>query len=142
VRVLLDACVLSELKRAEGSATVRQAVQAIDSENLYVSVISIGEIANGVALLDDGQRKRDLQAWLEALETRYSERILAIDLETARIWGEVTAAARKAGRRIAAADGLIASTALRHGLRVMTRNVSDFAPAGVLLVNPWGEGGA
>lgn len=61
---------------------------------------------------------------------------LSLDSETARVWGELTARAQQQGRTVHMADGLIAATALRHGLHVMTRNVSDFEPTGVLLINP------
>lgn len=53
------------------------------------------------------------------------------------VWGELVAAAQKTGHTIGAVDGLIAATARRHGLYVMTRNVADFEPTGALLVNPW-----
>src|SRR5712691_400506 len=74
------------------------------------------------------QKKRALQTWLQTLERYYADRLLSIDLETSHIWGELTAAARKAGRTIPASDGLIAATARRHGLHVMTRNTADFEP--------------
>jgi len=137
VRVLLDTCVLSELRKPDGHAGVRRAVEEIPSENLYLSVVSIGEIVKGIALLKDGRRKRELQSWVQALERHYTEQLLPVDLETAQIWGELTASAQKRGKTISAVDGLIAATALRHGLRVMTRNPADFEPAGVLLMNPW-----
>ena len=57
-------------------------------------------------------------------------------LKTSRIWGELTAAAQRVGRTVRAGDGLVAATARRHGLHVMT-NVADFEPTGVLLLNPW-----
>ena len=60
-----------------------------------------------------------------------------MDTETARLWGDLDAAARRAGHQVGVSDGLIAATAVKHGLRVMTRNVSDFAPMKVLIVNPW-----
>lgn len=137
MKVLLDTCVLSELQDPKGSVAVREAVGAIGDEDLFVSVISLGEIAKGVALLAEGAKKRVLKGWLDGLESGYGDRVLPIDRETSRIWGEITAAAQKRGLTLGAADGLIASTALRHGLRVMTRNVKDFAPANVLLVNPF-----
>jgi predicted nucleic acid-binding protein len=65
--------------------------------------------------------------------------MLPVDLETARLWGEITARGRKGGKTLAALDGLIAATALRHGLHLMTRNERDFADTGVLIVNPWQE---
>ncbi|MBZ5565669.1 MAG: type II toxin-antitoxin system VapC family toxin [Acidobacteriia bacterium] len=137
MRLLLDTCVLSELRRPEGYPGVRQAVDGLKDEDLFVSVISIGEISKGIALLKDSRKKRALEAWLHTLEHNYGDRLLPIDVETCRIWGGLTARAQKAGRVVHATDGLLAATALRHGLRVMTRNSADFEPTGVLLVNPW-----
>jgi predicted nucleic acid-binding protein len=137
VRVLLDTCVLSELRHMKGHPGVRQAVLALNEEELFVSVISIGEILKGVSLLRESPKRRALQTWLQTLERDYGDRLLSIDLETSRLWGELTATAQKAGRVVHATDGLIAATALRHGLRVMTRNTADFEPTGVLLLNPW-----
>jgi len=82
LRVLLDTCVLSELCRPKGHPGVRLAVEALESDNLFVSVVSIGEAAKGIALLKESKNKRDLQAWLQALERYYTDRILPVDLET------------------------------------------------------------
>ncbi|PON12625.1 VapC toxin family PIN domain ribonuclease [Candidatus Entotheonella serta] len=137
MRVLLDTCVLSELRKPQADAGVRQAVDEIPDDDLFVSVISIGEIAKGIALLDDSRRKRDLQSCLQALERDYADRIVQVDRETAHIWGELTAAARKNGWLVSASDGLIAASARRHGLHVMTRIIADFEPTGAMLLNPW-----
>jgi toxin FitB len=137
VKVLLDTCTLSELRLPKPDAGVANAVRDLDSDDLFVSAISIGEIVKGVALLADGQKKRLLQSWLQTLERYYGDRLLPIDLETCRMWGELTAAAQKAGRTIPVSDGLIAATARRHGLYIMTRNTGDFEPTGVPLLNPW-----
>ena len=137
MRVLLDTCVLSELRRPHGHAGVRRAVDALASEDLFVSVLSLGELAKGITLLNESGTKRALQQWLENLEKFYGDRILPVDVETSRIWGEITAREEREGRILPAIAGLLAATAQRHGLHVMTRNVADFEPAGVLLVNPW-----
>ena len=137
MRILLDTCVLTELRRPKGHPGVRRAVEAIDSDSLFLSVLSVGEIAKGVALLKDNKNKRELQEWLQALERFYADRVLPVDLETSHTWGELTAAAQKSGKIIPASDGLIAATARRHGLYVMTRNTEHFEPTGVLLLNPW-----
>ena len=136
MRVLLDTCVLSELRRPKGHPGVRRAVDALDNAALFVSVVSIGEIAKGIALLKESQNKRALRGWLQALERDYADRLLPVDLETSHIWGELTAAAQKSGT-VPASDGLIAATAQRHGLHIMTRNTEHFEPTGVLLINPW-----
>lgn len=137
MRVLLDTCALSELRLPKPDAGVARAIQDLDSDDLFVSAVTIGEIVKGVALLADGQKKRLLQSWLRTLERHYGDRLLPIDQETCRMWGELTAAAQKAGRTIPASDGLIAATARQHGLYIMTRNRADFEPSGVPVLNPW-----
>lgn len=84
-----------------------------------------------------GKRRDDLNQWLSGLETMYAERILAVDHETTRIWGELSVRAVREGRAIGAVDGLIAAIALRHGLHLVTRNIKDFEASGALLINPW-----
>lgn len=137
MRVLLDTCVLADLRRRDANPDVMRAVNEIEDGKLFVSVISIGEIIRGIALLEEGKRRRELGAWVAGLERRYAERIIAVDIEITRIWGEITAGAAKTGKVIPAVDGLIAATAIRHGLHLMTRDVSCFAPAGALIINPY-----
>lgn len=141
MRLLLDTCVLSEIRHPRAEPRVRAAVEEHPDGELFVSVLTLGELAKGVALLEPGRRKGELEAWLSGLHAHYSDRILPIDSETALVWGEITAAARANGRTIPAIDGLIAATALRHGLALMTRNVDDFAPTGVRIINPWAAPG-
>ena len=138
MRALLDTCVVSELQRPGGNPRVRELVESIRVQDLFLSVITIGELTKGIALLSSGKKKDALSRWLLALEQEHSNRILAVDHEAARIWGELTARARDRGKMVAAADGLIAATAIRHGLSVVTRNIADFNETGAMLVNPWG----
>jgi predicted nucleic acid-binding protein len=72
LRVLLDTCLLSELRRPKGHPGVRRVVEAPESDSLFVSVVSIGEIAKAIALLKESKNKRELQAWLQALERYYA----------------------------------------------------------------------
>lgn len=137
MRVLLDTCVLSELRKENCHKNVRKTIEEYTEESLFISVITIGGITKGIGLLDKSRRKRELQSWLQTIENYYSDQILSIDLEIVRIWGEITSTAQKNGKIIAASDGLIAATALRHGLHIVTRNVNDFEPSGGLLINPW-----
>jgi toxin FitB len=137
VRVLLDTCALAELRHPQGNAAVKAAVALISDDDLYLSVLVVGEIAKGVALLRDGRKKRDLDAWLTGLENQFAERILPVDRETARLWGDISARAQQASLVLPAIDGLLAATALRHGLHVMTRNKRHFAPTGALIIDPW-----
>lgn len=74
---------------------------------------------------------------VQALEAHYADRVLDIDPETSRICGEITAEAQRAGKSVPASDGLIAATAYRHGLHVMTRNTEHIKATRVLVLDPW-----
>ncbi|MDQ3702330.1 MAG: type II toxin-antitoxin system VapC family toxin [Chloroflexota bacterium] len=134
---MLDTRVLSELQRPQGSPQMRAQVEALDPEQLYLSVITVGELTKGIARLPASARRRQLSSWLMGLEQRFGELILPIDTEVARRWGELTARAQSAGVPIPVSDGLIAATALRHGLHVMTRNTRHFAASGTVIIDPW-----
>jgi predicted nucleic acid-binding protein len=137
VKLLVDTCTVAELRKRNGNPAVKAAVAEIADADLYLSVVTVGEIAKGVALLAAGKKKKALGSWLVGLESQFGDRILPIDVETARIWGEMTARAQKKGVVISVADGLLAATALRHGLHVMTRNTRHFEASGALVVDPW-----
>ncbi|MGO8897135.1 MAG: type II toxin-antitoxin system VapC family toxin [Isosphaeraceae bacterium] len=137
MKTLLDTCVLTELRQPGGHPAVKSAVAEIPDADLYLSVLTVGEIAKGIGLLAAGRKKKALTSWLTGLETKFGDRILAIDIETARLWGELTARAQKSGIIIPGVDGLMAATALRHGLRVMTRNTRQFEASGALIIDPW-----
>ena len=137
MKFLLDTCVVSELQRKRPNARVHAAVSALRASDLFLSVVTLGELTKGIALLSRGKKKTAIEDWLVALESECANRILPIDAETARIWGELSARAQKAGKPIPTADGLIAATAIRRGLQVMTRNTSDFRETRAVIVNPW-----
>jgi predicted nucleic acid-binding protein len=137
MKTLIDTNVLSEARKPDGSPLVKQRLAAAEPDDLFISVISIGEITHGVARLPAGPKRRDLEAWLAITERHFADRILPIDRDIAQLWGEITAKAARSGRSLHAADGLIAATALHHGLRIMTRNTQDYEPTGALLSNPW-----
>ena len=137
MKVLLDTCTLAELRKPSPNAAVVAAIRAIPDARLYVSVLSVGELVKGIGLLAAGKKHDSLAAWLAALESQFSDRILGIDSETAKLWGELTARAQKKGVAIPATDGLLAATALRHGLHVMTRNTKHFEASGALVIDPW-----
>ena len=137
MRALLDTCVISELHRAGGEQKVGAAVAALRDEDLFLSVVTVGELTRGVLRLAQGRRKTELTAWLQTLKRDYTGRILPVDGETAELWGELTAKAEAKGRVVPIADGLIAATSLQHGLHILTRNVDDFRMTGAMVSNPW-----
>lgn len=137
MKILLDTCAISELTKPKPAPALLAAIEKVPSEDLFLSVLSIGEVALGIESLADGKRKRNLASWLLELERDYADRLLPIDRDTAHMWGEIAARLRRSGRTLGAVDGLIAATALRHGLHLMTRNEADFTGTGALIVNPW-----
>jgi predicted nucleic acid-binding protein len=137
LRVRLDTNVVSEVRRSNADPLVVQRVRAIGPQDAFLSSITIGELAYGAKRLPAGARRRDLEVWIASLQQAYASRILPVEAATAEIWGELTAACEAAGRVLAPQDGLIAATALRHGLHLMTRNTKDFIATGALLINPW-----
>jgi hypothetical protein len=137
MKTLIDTDVLSEARKPDGHAIVKQRLAAAEPDDLFISVISIAEITHGIARLPAGTKRRELEAWLGITERHFADRILRINRDIAQLWGEITAKAASAGRTLHGTDGLIAATALHHGLRIMTRNVKDYEVSGVLVANPW-----
>ncbi|OJW06057.1 MAG: hypothetical protein BGO49_07355 [Planctomycetales bacterium 71-10] len=137
MKALLDTNILAELVKPNSNPAVHAALAEIPTPNVFLSVLTIGEIVKGLALMTPGPKKQALTRWLAGIENDYRERILPLDSETARIWGELTARARMRGLVIPPVDGLLAATALRHGLHVMTRNTKHFEESGALVINPW-----
>jgi predicted nucleic acid-binding protein len=137
MRVLLDTNVVSEFRRVSPDPRVVQRVREVRPEDTYLSVITVGELVYGVQRLPAGKKRRALEAWVLALEQSYAPRILAVDSETTHAWGELTATCEAGGKKLPPQDGLIAATALRNGLHLMTRNVKNFESTGVLVINPW-----
>ena len=132
---LLDTNVISEIVRRRPSARVVRWFEAVPDSALHLSVLSLGEIRKGVESLPGGNRKEKLRLWLERdLPAWFGPRLLPIDTEVAERWGRLLASA---GRSCPAIDSLLAATALRHDLRLVTRNVKDLAYPGLEVVNPW-----
>lgn len=135
---LLDTCLISELVAKQPNQQVLDWLDAQDPEILYLSVITIGEIAKGITKLATSKRKESLTKWLnEALTSRFEGRILSIDTPTMVLWGNLVGQLEQGGRPLPVMDSLIAATALQHSLSLVTRNENDFAGTGVVIFNPW-----
>ncbi|MBF0167980.1 MAG: type II toxin-antitoxin system VapC family toxin [Alphaproteobacteria bacterium] len=132
---LIDTCALSELIKPSPEKSVVRWFNATASESLFLSTLTLGEIRKGVELLQDARRRSRIASWLEVeLPAWFEDRILPIDAQVADEWGRMAARQKK---QIPAIDGLLAATALRHRLVVVTRNRKDFALAGVEILDPW-----
>ncbi len=132
---LIDTCALSELVKPKPSRLVSEWFEATPQEVLYISVLTLGELRKGVERLTHGRRRARIAGWLETrLPAWFEERVLTVDAGVADEWGRLMA---RLERSVPAIDSLIAATALRHRLTIVTRNVRDFAGTGVELLNPW-----
>jgi predicted nucleic acid-binding protein len=134
---LLDTVTISELRRRKRDQSVVAWIERQRPTDLFLSVISIGEIERGISRqrMADPDFAAILAAWLDRLISLYGAQILPFDLQTARRWGTLSATLGNDS-----ADLMIAATALEHGLAVVTRNVTDFAPSGVRVLNPFSRG--
>lgn len=135
---LLDTCVLSEFTRRKPDQQVVNWLDSIEEEKLFISVITVGEIQRGIERLPDSHRKTELLVWMNSgLMNRFSDRMIAVDAATMFVWGSLTARMEAAGQPMGVMDSLIVASALQNNLIVATRNVTDFLPSGVQVINPW-----
>ncbi len=135
---LLDTNVLSELRKPRGDANVRAWFDGVRSDELYLSVLTLGEVRQGIERL---KRRDEAQAavlgrWLEGLAASYQKRLLPVDLGVVDAWGRLNVP-----DPLPVIDGLLAATALVHSLTLVTRNIKDVERSGVPLVNPFEFGG-
>lgn len=138
MRYLLDTCVISEAVKERPSPDVLEWLSAVDETRLFLSVLTLGEIQKGVSALPAGKRQARLQNWLDNdLMARFDGRILPITNDIATDWGLLSGRARHKGYSAPVIDALLAATARHHDLVLVTRNVGDFEPLGVNVVNPW-----
>ena len=138
MKVLLDTCVVSELVSKQPDPRVVAFIDGLDSDEVYLSVITIGEIIKGIEKLPNSRRKTALRHWLQDdLLARFQGKILPLDTDVIVAWGVLTARAEAAGTPMPVIDSLIAATVLAGKMTLVTRNVADFAAAGIDIINPW-----
>ena len=131
---LIDTCVISELRKASCNAGVAEWMAEIQPEEVYFSVLTLGEIRRGIELhrVKDAKAAGALERWLVGLEAHYAERILPITVAIADRWGRLSLS-----QPLPTTDGLIAATGIEHKLVIVTRNTADFKRSGVSTLNPF-----
>ncbi len=133
--VLLDTNVLSELVRPKPDPKVQAFVRT--QTDPLISALTIHEIVFGAERASDPARRAKLIAWVAAIEGQFAGRIVDIDANVAEQAGRLRANAATQGANTDPIDALIAACAIVRGASVATRNIRDFAPLGVSVVNPW-----
>jgi len=135
VSFLLDTNILSELRKGRRASTrVVAWIESVDDEDLWTSVLVIGELRQGV----ERRRVRDpvtaahLERWLDTIIESYGDRLLSIDNAVADRWGRMNVP-----DPLPVIDGLLAATAMTHDLTLVTRNIRDIRRTGVKHLNPF-----
>ena len=134
---LLDTNVLSETRKRQPEAGVANWIAATPPDRLHVSVLTLGEIEQGIARVrgrGDRNQASALERWLRDVQAGFEERVLPVTLPVAAAWGR-----QQYTRPLPVIDALLAATARVHGLTVVTRNVKDFELAGIQVLNPFAE---
>ena len=132
---LIDTDVISELrKRNRVDDGVEQWFSSVEDTELFLSVLTVGEIRRGIESIRrrDHDRALALGRWLHALVTQFESRLLAVDRNVAEEWGRLNVAAT-----LPVVDGLLAATARVHSLTLVTRNTRDVSRTGVPCFNPF-----
>jgi predicted nucleic acid-binding protein len=112
----------------------------VDEDRVFISVITLAELRQGIERMDDGSRRKRLDEWLrQELQLRFEDRVLSIDAIVADAWGKLVARRGAVGRSIEPMDAFIAATAQVHEMALVTRNVSDFKSSVKAIVNPWSQ---
>jgi toxin FitB len=135
VTYLLDTNVLSETRKRQPAAEVASWISATPPERLHVSVLTLGEIEQGISRIrgrGDHAQASGLEGWLRELEAGFADRVLPVTLQVASAWGR-----HQHAQPLPVVDGLIAATARVNDLIIVTRNVKDFERCGVQVLNPF-----
>ena len=138
-RYVLDTNVISEPLRPDPSEAALGWIARQDPETLFLTTTVIGEIAVGIEKIRGrGDSCARLDRWLHRIvHEDFVGRILTYDIEAALLYGQLLAAAHASGRQPTVGDAQIAAVARREGMAVATRNVRDYEPLGVTVVDPW-----
>lgn len=111
---MLDTNIIFEAKRPQPDKNVLNWLRKQLLSSTYISVLSLGELEEGITLLGDTEQARDLRAWLGNLCSAYAGRILSVDQAVVSIWGQIRAHAKRQGKTAPVIDGLLAATAITH----------------------------
>lgn len=134
---LLDTCLLSEVWKPAPDAGVVSWLGSQLESDLFISVLTLGELKKGIQRLATGKRRARLLRDFTLLRSRFASRVLEVSAGVAERWGDLAASAAHDGRHLHVVDGLLAATALEAGFVLVTRNIADFTSTPVPTLNPW-----
>lgn len=136
--IIVDTNIISELMKASPSITVVNWLNSRDATQLYITTITIAEIAYGLNALPKGSRRKTLENnFNNAIHDAFKNRILQFTESAAYIYGKIMANRKELGRPMSILDGQIAAITLIHTAGLATRNINDFLHCGLDLYNPF-----
>ncbi len=140
MKYLLDTCVVCEIIKPKPDKNVVAWLKSQNEDDLFLSVLTFGEIEKGIEKASDATRKRKLQLWVaDDLKNRFKGRVIPVDLSVAVKWGEIQGVAELSGKPMPTIDGLIAVSGYVNDCVVVTRNTADMMQSKVALFDPWLE---
>lgn len=136
MRYLLDTNVLSEITKSEPEPAVTDWLYDQKPEDVWVSVLTMGEIERGIFLMKSGPHRNSLQTWFNSLKKQYAAQTLPFDQDAAHAWAQIYGRPqfKKGVKKVM--DSLIAAFAEAHGFVLVTRNTKDM-PSSAKVLNPW-----
>ena len=135
--ILLDTNVISEAMKPQPDQAVLHWLDQQAAETLFLSSVTVAELAFGIGALPEGRRKAKLSAALDGVLGLFGTRILPFELNAARSYAALAVKARAAGKGFPTPDGYIAAIAAANGFIVASRDPSAFQAAGLAVINPW-----
>lgn len=139
---LLDTNVVSEAIKARPAPRVVAWLAGQAEGTVYLSVLTMGEVEQGIARSPNPERAARLGRWVvEELVPQFRGRLLPVDAEVMKMWGQITGRAILQGHNVGVIDSMLAATAIVHGLTLATHNLKDVAMLPVYTLNPWDEAG-
>ena len=135
-KYLLDTNIISETRKIRPNLGVMEFLNNAKQEDLFLSVLTIGELRKGIKLKfkSDPLIAGQLDIWVNGIETTFADRIMQVTVEIARLWGELSAI-----RSLSVIDTLLAATAIKEGLILVTRNAKDIKTSGVSFIDPFNK---
>lgn len=136
---LIDTCVLRELHLPRPFWRVRRAVDDLWMEDIHMSVVTFAIMQGNVLRLPQEFKQNRVKNWMSEMKRKLGKNLHGVDYETAVHWGQIMTNASRRRLKLPYHDSLVAATAKRHGLTVLTRNAGCFAPFNIEILNPWAD---
>ena len=135
--IVLDTNVISELVKMAPDSRVMAWINQQHREALFLPTVALAELFEGVAILPEGRRKRDLQDAIDRRVSEFNDRVLPFDAEAARRYAQLYAAARSSGLGFPLPDAYIAAIASSRSFAVASRDTGPYMAGGIHVIDPW-----